>query len=276
MWASLLGALLAGWLTFTFGVALGRTSWLVCSRQRTFFLTPFAMLATLGLGFLASNDLCADRIDQPAFKNQEWFTTIPSTLFVALTLQAVTQLFMASATSLGPAQLMVAPCVAVHGCTALYYFLGETVSPSCVLITRWGTEVRPLHYALWWASMSAQLLTLNGLEHALGRRARSAPSAAASEKHARSRVDAAAVSAAAATTATIAADAERQSTIRCARALASIPIMLALTLYVDVFHGWAAMLLGVFASFYAALYNGLCAIAPRSTTWSTWSFPIPS
>ena len=62
-----------------------------------------------------------------------------------------------------PGQMVVVPCVAVHVCT-LFFYCVESVAPSCALTSRWGTTVRPLHYALWWNSMSAQLLTLHALE----------------------------------------------------------------------------------------------------------------
>jgi len=237
MWSALLGALLAVWLALTFGVALGRTRWLLCTRETAYVLAPAMMTMALGLGFLASDEQCDTPRSGRAVNDQEWLTTIPSTLFAALTVQAATQLLMLS--SGRSTRQMLTPCVAVHGCTTIYYLFGETASPSCVLITRWGTEVRPLHYTLWWVSMSAQLLTLNGLEVSLRR------SVQAKQAGPRVRTGASA--------------APPWALRQCAFALACVPSMLVLTLYVDVLHGPVAMHIGVFGAFYGALYAGVYA-----------------
>lgn len=240
---------LAVWLTLTIGVAAGRTRWLCCTRETTCKLfTPIVMLATFGLGFMASDEHCGPRSAREVPQGHEWFTTIPSTLFAALTLQALAQLLVAS-TNMFAHQLMVSPCVAVHVCTALYYFAGETLSPSCVLHTRWGTEVRPLHYILWWVSMSAQLLTLNGLECALRRRAVNASATQAPSRGLTKAPPSAAD--------TPLDEAERRALRRCALSLASIPTMLGLTLYVDVLRGPIVMHAVVFGAFYTALYTGI-------------------
>ena len=160
MWLSLIGTWFALWLTVTLGVALGRIRWLIISRSTVFRLMPIVMLSTLVMGFPASNELCnGSRELKASYEVSEWFTTIPATLFGALSLQAMAQLAMASASN-SQRQLFVAPCVIVHLCTCIYYLFGETLASSCVLATRWGSELRPLHYVLWWVSMSAQMLTL--------------------------------------------------------------------------------------------------------------------
>ena len=92
--------------------------------------------------------------------------------------------------------------------------------------------------------MSAQLLTLNGLEHTFFQ----LHAGAAKQGGARGRAAVAGPS-----------DAERSMARRCALGLACIPIMLVLTIYVDVLRGPLVMLVGVFATFYIVLYAGLYA-----------------
>lgn len=254
MWAPLLGALLAFWLTLLIAVTVGRTRWLVCTRGSTFTLTPVVMLATFGLAFLCDRELCST-IEHPRAPPRtrtasvvgiEWTTTVPATLFGALSVQAFMQVTMSPGST---RKLFVAPMLMVHVCTLLYYLVGETLAPACVVTTRWGTEEKPLHYALWWVSMSAQLLTINGLEHTL----RSQASAIANLKgHGGGGASAAAAP-------SLADPAERQAVRRCALALACVPVMLLLTLYVDVLHGPLPMIAGVFAAFYAALVLGIAA-----------------
>ena len=284
MWAArLLCAELACWLTLLLGIVAGRTRWLICTREQTFAITPIAMLATLGLAFPASQQFCCSaqpggtcvlstpRTTSSAYDStSEWFTTIPSTLFAALLVQA-TMHFLVSTSTTRPRKLFVAPCMAVHCCTLLYYLFGETVGASCVLTTRWGTEVRPLHYSLWWVSMSAQLLTLEGLERAMrppissptGRAAGSTRSISPGRTRASGATGAAhaaaapAAAPAVASSASASGEADRRAARRCALGLAAIPTMLLLTLYVDVLRGPVWMHLGVFGAFYTILLAGI-------------------
>ena len=240
MWVHMMGALLACWLTLMTGVALGRTRWLIATRATTFALAPIAMLATLALGYLVSEEVCTTLQNgsecQVSFNGDgaEWHTTIPSTLLGALTVQALMHLLMGGSSTSSERKLFVFPCVTIHACTTIYYFFGETVAPSCVLTTRWGTEARPLHYTLWWVSMSAQLLTIFGLERELCRRANAQQEQGV--------------------------DSDRMAIRRVAFGLTCVPIMLALTIYVDVLRGPLVVLVGVFAAFYGALLGSVYAM----------------
>ena len=256
MWTAILAGLTACWLTLTSGVALGRTHWLIFSLEYTLSIIPLVMLAVLFLSFKASNELCMwPQASPQSFSSAEWFTTIPSTLFGALTIQAATQMAMTTGirTSSSVPIFTAIPCLGVHVCTTAYYLIGETLAPPCVLATRWDTESRPFHYALWWVSMGAQMVTLRGLECALFQRA-------SKTKHrpSRDRTTASAGVPPATSAATTQLKLESCAARQCAFGLACSLMMLLLTLYVDVLHGPLFMLVPVFAAFYGALYAGVC------------------
>jgi len=251
MWVEMLGGVLACWLTLLIGVIMGRTRWLIATRATTFSLVPVAMLGILTMGQPASEELCETLQKGSACQvsysgeGSEWHTTIPSTLFGALTLQALMHFLMGTASASVERKLFVFPCVTIHACTTIYYFFGETVAPTCVLTTRWGNELQPLHYTLWWVSMSAQLLTLYGLERELCQRAGAFQRSAAATTTA----DAPSV-----------VDSDRMAVRRCAFGLACVPTMLVLTVYVDVLRGPLVTYLGVFGAYYGALFGSVYAM----------------
>jgi bacteriorhodopsin len=223
---------LASWCMLLTAFGLGLLRKLPFTRAGAFTFAPFMMLSTLGLAFLAVRELCstmASSCTHDAATPSEWHSTIPAALFGALFLQALMHLYLHQGS---PRTLLVAPCVTIHLCTCLYYVLGETLDAGCALSNRWGTETRPLHYALWLTSMSAQLLTLHGLERSLAPLSKENLSAMSG------------------------AQADWASR-RCCFALVCVVGMLLLTLYVDVLNGPLWLHLGVFACFYITLVAGL-------------------
>jgi len=215
------------WFALLLGVGLGLIRRLPFSLAGAFTLAPIVMLMALCLSFFAVRALCSSMESScvtDAEPPSEWHSTIPAALFSALFLQALMHLYLQQG---APRRLLVAPCVSIHLCSCLYYVVGETLGAACTLTSRWGTETRPFHYGLWNVSMSAQLLTLHGLERSL---------APHEEKI---------------------GDKAAWATRRCCFALASVPAMLLLTLYVDLLKGPVWLHLGVFACFYVILVAGL-------------------
>ena len=169
IWISLFLLLTIAEVTVLLGIIAGRP-WLVCSLD--------AMLARVVPG-LSMLYLCLCRAATDDLRRADFGAALkvveadegvanamstPAILFGALLAQGIMQV-LSSTRQL----LAIAPAMLIQLVT-LFYYAAEYFSPSCGLVSRWPTAqgtLVPLHYALWLASVSNQVLTLFALERSL-------------------------------------------------------------------------------------------------------------
>eukprot|EP00310_Coccolithus_braarudii_P002964 CAMPEP_0183360580 /NCGR_PEP_ID=MMETSP0164_2-20130417/55625_1 /TAXON_ID=221442 /ORGANISM="Coccolithus pelagicus ssp braarudi, Strain PLY182g" /LENGTH=295 /DNA_ID=CAMNT_0025534977 /DNA_START=104 /DNA_END=991 /DNA_ORIENTATION=+ len=142
-------------------------------------VAPICMLGSALLAHFASTELCNGLNDEIGSGGQLSDgvlldrgldgTSTPFAIFCALFVQGIVQ----AASARDGAVLEVHAAMTVWGLTALFY-LQRWLGSACTLPVRWvsGSGLCPLHYALWAASMSGQVVTLFTLERTLAERGR--------------------------------------------------------------------------------------------------------
>ena len=142
----------------------------------TFYAVPFVGSVYLKLAQSTISSYCekiqaGETVCRPApasLEENPWsdfMSIVPAALFLALLLQGLMQYLMSlfNPTKRNIAvSYTVVPCIGVHLFTMVYYTM-EMAEP-CVLLSHYGLETRPIHCFMWICSISAQTITLYGLE----------------------------------------------------------------------------------------------------------------
>lgn len=166
----------AAWIAFIMtGIFTPRYCRVLASRY-TFYAVPFVGSVYLKLAQSAISSYCekiqaGETVCRPApasLEENPWsdfMSIVPAALFLALLLQGLMQYLMSlfNPTKRNIAvSYTVVPCIGVHLFTMVYYTM-EMAEP-CVLLSHYGLETRPIHCFMWICSISAQTITLYGLE----------------------------------------------------------------------------------------------------------------
>jgi len=173
--ALIVGLTLAATWVVLLGVIAGRP-WLVLDNEALLTkLVPTLSMFFFTAASFATAQLCSGGFEGDLFVQKKHAiaepsantSSTPGALFAMLLVQGVLQVASLGSDKMGHA-LFCSPMLGVHAMATLFYG-GASRGHHCTLAARWadGSGVIPLHYALWTASISSQVLTLSHLERRL-------------------------------------------------------------------------------------------------------------